>query len=32
MPIQYVVLIIAGVVFGIATFAKCYLMCCFKKG
>ena len=31
MPIQYIVVIITVVVMGIATFAKCYLICCFKK-
>ena len=30
MPIQYVVLIISGVVMGIAIMARCYLICCFK--
>ena len=28
MPIAHVVFIIMGVVFGIATVARCYLMCC----
>ena len=28
MPIQYVVLIISGVVMGIAMIARCYLICC----
>ena len=30
MPIQYVVLIIAGIVMGVAMMARCYLICCFK--
>ena len=30
MPIQYVVLIISGVVMGIAIIARCYLICCFN--
>jgi len=31
MPIQYVVLIITGIVMGIATLARCYLICCFQS-
>ena len=30
MPIQYVVLIISGIVLGIAMIARCYLICCFN--
>ena len=30
MLIQHVVLIIAGVVIGIAMIARCYLICCFN--
>ena len=30
MPIQYVVMIISGIVMGIAITARCYLICFFN--
>ncbi len=32
MPIVHVIFIIMGVVFGISTIARCYIMCCRPKG
>ena len=31
MPIQYIVFIIAGIIFGITVMTRCCLVCCFKS-